>query len=265
MISVVIPFYNRAGTIVDSVESVLLQSLKPSEVILVDDGSTDGGPELVLEKFGSSVRILSTGGRKGACYARNLGLKSAKFDLVAFQDSDDIWFHNKLKKQIDLIESTDSDICFSSFIRSCIGGKSQICPLSEDIMFSVSEDGVVDALKAVKVAYRKNHLSTQTLLLRKSRVNIMFDESLPRFQDWDFYLSCIFSGLKICYLNEPTALVRVQGDSITNNIEAGITARNLIKSKYYKGFLGVSDRMRFEFDLFLRRLYFFYDCLKKRI
>lgn len=263
MISVVIPFYNRADTIVDSVESVLMQSFKPNEIILVDDGSTDGGRELVSKKFGDSIRILSTGGRRGACYARNLGLKSAKFDFVAFQDSDDIWFRDKLEKQMDLLHSTGSDMCFSSFVKES-SGKRVICPRSNDVMPSVGEGSVIDNQKAIKSAYRRNHLSTQTLVLRKSRVDVLFDEQLPRFQDWDFYLSCLYKGLRICYLNQPTALVRVQEDSITKNFEAGIEARKIIRRKYCGKVPGVKEKIFFDFDILLRRYFWAYVNFKKR-
>ena len=88
-ISVVIPTYNRAALIGETLDAVLAQTVPPDEVIVVDDGSTDG-TAAALARFGASVRYLPIP-NSGDMVARNTGLRAASGGLVAFCDSDDVW------------------------------------------------------------------------------------------------------------------------------------------------------------------------------
>jgi Glycosyl transferase family 2 len=88
-ISVVIPTYNRAGLIGETLDAVFAQTLAPDEIIVVDDGSTDDTPS-VLASYGNRMRPVRIA-NSGDLVARNTGLKAAHGDLVAFCDSDDLW------------------------------------------------------------------------------------------------------------------------------------------------------------------------------
>jgi glycosyltransferase involved in cell wall biosynthesis len=89
-ISVVIPLYNKAQYIARALKSVLKQSLVPFEIIVVDDGSTDGGGNLVMELGEPRIRLISQE-NQGVSSARNRGINEAQGDLIAFLDADDIW------------------------------------------------------------------------------------------------------------------------------------------------------------------------------
>ena len=101
-VSVIIPTFNRKDFIVEAIESVLKQSVKPYEVIVVDDGSQDGTGDLIKKKFADIVYIYQE--NKGVSAARNRGIKEAKGDYIALLDSDDLWKRDKLKKHIEFIE-----------------------------------------------------------------------------------------------------------------------------------------------------------------
>lgn len=94
-ISVVIPTYNRANTILDAVSSVLAQSRAADEVIVIDDGSTDETTSL-LEPFASEIRLF-TQSNAGVAAARNRGILESKSEWVTFLDSDDVWFADRLE------------------------------------------------------------------------------------------------------------------------------------------------------------------------
>ena len=98
-VSVVIPTFNRGHTLNRAIDSVLGQTLLPSEIIVIDDGSTDGTEELISKEY-SSVSYIKTDNR-GVSAARNLGMKAAKSDWFAFLDSDDQWLPHKLEKQFE--------------------------------------------------------------------------------------------------------------------------------------------------------------------
>jgi glycosyltransferase involved in cell wall biosynthesis len=96
MFSVIIPLYNKSQYILRAIDSVFCQSYGEYEVIVVNDGSTDGGEKRVMEKFGDRV-ILFHQKNQGVSSARNNGIKKAQFDRIAFLDADDYWHPDYLK------------------------------------------------------------------------------------------------------------------------------------------------------------------------
>ncbi len=108
--SVIIPTYNRAGQVTVAVQSVLAQSEPPDEVIVVDDGSTDGTAE-ALAPFMERIRYVRKA-NGGASSARNLGVILAKGEWIAFLDSDDTWHPEKLAKQHACAARTAAKVCF---------------------------------------------------------------------------------------------------------------------------------------------------------
>lgn len=104
LVSVIIPTYNRERTIERAVESVLAQTWKSIELIVVDDGSVDRSVE-VLAKYGDRIRVIRQK-NQGPSAARNTGIKAAKGEIIAFLDSDDSWLPDKIERQAKLMERT---------------------------------------------------------------------------------------------------------------------------------------------------------------
>ena len=102
-ISIIIPTYNRAKFLLEAVNSVFNQTVKPFEIIVIDDGSNDNTKE-VLENL--DVKYIYQKNR-GVSSARNRGVKEAKGDWICFLDSDDIWLEDKLKEQILFHQNSD--------------------------------------------------------------------------------------------------------------------------------------------------------------
>jgi glycosyltransferase involved in cell wall biosynthesis len=101
LVSVILPVFNRAGSVVRAVESVLAQRRSDLELLIVDDGSSDGTPG-VIERYRGRATILRQA-NAGAYAARNLALGHARGELVAFIDSDDAWLPDKLERQLALM------------------------------------------------------------------------------------------------------------------------------------------------------------------
>jgi glycosyltransferase involved in cell wall biosynthesis len=113
-ISVIIPTYNRAHLIKHTLDSILVQSYAPSEIIVVDDGSTDD-TEAVLASYAPRVRYLRVR-NSGPCSARNRGVAATRAPWLAFCDSDDLWHPDKLRSQVELCSSArDVQYCFTNF------------------------------------------------------------------------------------------------------------------------------------------------------
>jgi glycosyltransferase involved in cell wall biosynthesis len=102
-VSTIIPVYNSAATITRAVDSALAQNCEDQEIIVVDDGSTDG-TRAILESYGRKIVAVSQPNR-GRAAARNLGLAVAKGDYVAFLDADDEWLAHKLARQVSVLDS----------------------------------------------------------------------------------------------------------------------------------------------------------------
>jgi glycosyltransferase involved in cell wall biosynthesis len=186
-ISVVIPVYNRADVIGRAVDSALNQTVKPEEVIVVDDGSTDNLTG-ILRKYGDRVQYISQD-NKGPSAARNRGIKAAGGDYIAFLDSDDAWLPDKLEKQIRFIQSekvsfviTDSEGFErtpqqqTTFQKSIFGEN-----LMRDSVF------VRDCFEML-VEQNFIHLSTVLVEKRSLEKSGMFDETMRIAEDTDLWL-----------------------------------------------------------------------------
>lgn len=109
LVSVIIPTYNRSKTVGRSITSVLLQTYRPVEIVVVDDGSTDE-TQAVLDCFGESIRVIRQA-NAGPSAARNRGVTESSGEIVAFLDSDDVWLPEKLASQICVLEQGGREIC----------------------------------------------------------------------------------------------------------------------------------------------------------
>ena len=110
-VSVIIPTYNRAGWVTEAVASVLAQTCRDFELLVVDDGSTDGTME-ALAPFRGKLCYLRTWRNRGVAAARNLGAAAARGRWLAFLDSDDLWRPEKLARQLAYLEAhPDLEIC----------------------------------------------------------------------------------------------------------------------------------------------------------
>lgn len=112
-ISVIIPTYNRADFIIDTINSVLNQTYQPKEIIVVDDGSTDDTQNILSKLFKTNpiVKYIKQS-NKGVSNARNVGIKNSSYEWIAFLDSDDIWCESKLEIQSTL-HKKNKNILFS--------------------------------------------------------------------------------------------------------------------------------------------------------
>lgn len=103
-LSVVIPTWNRAQMVCEAIESALGQRPSRVEVIVVDDGSTDNTASEVVRRFGSNIRLIRKTHRGGTGAARNIGIRHATGELLAFLDSDDLWLPGKLEAELNVFE-----------------------------------------------------------------------------------------------------------------------------------------------------------------
>ena len=220
-LSVIIPCFNRAHTIRQAALSVLEQreAVDNLEVIVVDDGSTD---DSLFMLNGMNIRVIETGGRRGACFARNLGVSESKYDWISFNDSDDIWLPSRMKLVRAMLEREGSDWFVHRFVRLYPSGKIVARP-----HISGSQSSLMSKI------LRKNFASTQCMTVRKEVFEGIggFDVTLPRFQDWDFAIR-LLSSCKVSYSNAILTACFEQEDSISKQYNSGLYSRKILLEKY---------------------------------
>ena len=222
MISVILPAYNREGTILRAVQSVLGQTYSDIELIVVDDGSTDGTGDIVTSIQDPRMKLLRTVTNQGACAARNLGVAAARGDWVAFQDSDDAWYPGKLERQLQAASTWGADVVFSAMRLVQENGK----PAGV-----VPEPSFPPGICTYEKFLERSRASTQTIMGRRDCfLSEPFDEAMPRMQDWDIILR-LARRYKICYAGEVLVDTYLQSDSLTMQTEKGLEAYRRIYAK----------------------------------
>ena len=256
-ISVVTPTYNRARFLPEAVASVLAQTYADLELIIVDDGSVDETRE-VLEPFWADGRVrYFYQENRGQSHARNLALKQAKGDFIAFLDSDDLWSPDKLEKQLAvLLEKPEVDI---------VHGDEAI----------IDENGVVISRENMrrysgKITQRllaDNSVSITTALVRRRCFDEMggFDTSVGVADDYELWLR--FSA-RYCFHYEPgiVASYRVMADQISSDKRRRFAANERIIQKFlarYGDVLSPSER-RWGLARFFCRKARYFACIGQR-
>ena len=228
-VSVIIPSYNREHLVGRAIKSVLDQTYQDFELIVIDDASTDNTEEVVKSFNDERIKYLKHDENKGGAAARNTGIKVARGEYIAFQDSDDEWLPVKLEKQMKVFEAASPEVgvVYTGFWR--IESNKKIYIPSEKV---ARKEGNIHA-----ELLRGNFVDTPTAVVKKdcfAKVGI-FDERLPRRQDWElfiriskcFYFKCIDEPLLISYYTP---------DSICTNQSSLIKALELILEIHYEDF-----------------------------
>ena len=208
MVSVIIPLYNREGLVLETINSVKSQTYQEWEIIIVDDGSTDRGPEIVEELASGDERIQfikRQGEQKGASVCRNIGIRASKGDYLIFLDSDDIlapWCIEQRMSSINENNEYDCVIapgCFfeeSPLDATFLWNKLVVSDCSDLVRF-LNGDPV---WQTAGVIWRKNYLLNNQL---------SFFEDAKSSQDWEFHLHALLNNGKTLKLdNIPDYFVR---------------------------------------------------------
>lgn len=220
LVSVVIPTFNREKLIERSVRSVLNQTYKQLEVIVVDDASADHTEDVIQKIEDTRIRYIRLKENSGANYARNVGVKTAKGRYVAFNDSDDEWLPTKLAKQMKLMRQSESEnvgcvYCLMTryFHEIPTFEEPQVIPDLERI----GENAIGDLFHFMQSCM---FISTQMLLLKKEVIEKAgyFNEDLRCLQDWEFLLR-VAQKCKFTLIQESLVNDYVQKDRITTNVK----------------------------------------------
>lgn len=207
-ISVVIPAYNSSKFIAQTLQSVLGQTFPATEILVIDDGSTDD-TATIAERFGPPVRVIRRPNARQAA-SRNFGVAEATGEWVAFVDADDIWEPNKLERQMGELEvHPDADVCYTARTEMLqIGhearlGKRLPAPTPQELRECLLE---------------KTGFLPSTVMIRRSVFLKMkgFDTRFTIVEDWDFWLRLLHAGVKFVGCEEALVRYRIHPASVSH-------------------------------------------------
>ena len=199
-VSVIIPTYNRESFISETIESVLSQTYKDFEIIVIDDGSTDSTIR-TLEKFGSKIKLMIQKNSERAV-SRNNGVKNSTGEYIAFLDSDDVWEKYKLEKQVEILENKkDIILVYGQCLR--INEKSKKIKNANRQLKGFS-GSVFEKLLL------RNFISSPTPMIRREYFEKIsgFESKYIPYEDWELWLRCSLLG-KFYFLTRPVAYYRI--------------------------------------------------------
>lgn len=236
-VSVIIPTYNRASTLLRAVESVLQQTYSNIEVIVVDDGSTDNTSEIILSIQDDRVRYIKMEQNQGVSAARNLGVEYAEGKIIAFQDSDDVWKSDKLEKQMNyLAMNPNFSLVYCAFYKHL---KHHIYIVPNDLRIEGDLEGDIFPWLLMR-----NSIGTPVILMYKECfVDIGgFDTALSSLEDWDLMIR-FAEKYMIGFVNEPLMDSYYSEGGISSGVGAFYESRCKMLAKYRKHFLnyGIFD------------------------
>lgn len=242
MVSIIIPTYNREKEITRAISSILRQTYSKYEIIIVDDGSTDSTQQVIGKIEDSRIRYIKLDQNQGVAHARNVGIQEAKYDYIAFLDSDDEWLEQKLELQMCRMLEASKKVGFVYCRMSGItrdGSSRFVCPLvkyGEDIL-----DG--NMFQSLLI---RNVIGTPTMLVRRECLEQSggFKESLMCLEDWELILR-IAKNYEIEFVDEILVEVHKTMNSVSTNIAGYLITRCYIVSLYRKEFIemGVLERI----------------------
>ncbi|WBL41301.1 glycosyltransferase family A protein [Algoriphagus halophytocola] len=192
MFSVIIPLFNKAPYIQRAIDSVLNQSLQDFEIIVVNDGSTDGGEELVKDNYGDQV-ILFNQTNQGVSAARNRGIAQSKFDFIAFLDADDYWHPEYLFWMNHVLEE---------FPNAGLLGSSYA---NEQLPDKILEPTILEITDYFKTAVENTLFTSSSTIIHRDFFTdkVGFKSNLTKGEDIDLWLRAFDWTKKAYYVQAP--------------------------------------------------------------
>lgn len=205
LVTVFIPVFNAFEYIEETLNSVINQSYKNLEILIINDGSTDGTLELISSIKDSRIRIIDNVVNRGLPFTRNLGLTESKGEYIAFLDADDIVEKKRISKQVLFLnENKNVDLVFSNM--GLVGKK------------KVSSRRVMDDLQIKYKLLFRNIIGNSSVMVRKESITqykIVYNNKYFVAQDYRFWIDCI-PNLNFGYIPETLVYYRKSDTNITS-------------------------------------------------
>ncbi|EPP1664197.1 glycosyltransferase family 2 protein [Proteus mirabilis] len=201
LISIIMPAFNAEKTIKESIESILNQTITDFRIYIIDDNSTDKTSEIVYSFNDERIIYFYNDSNQGVSKARNIGIKECRGKYIAFLDSDDLWFPNKLEKQLELLDNGWNVVC-SNYITFTENNSSNKRLAPEVISYE-------------KMLY-SNFIGNLTGIYNSDMLGKFYQKEKGH-EDYIMWLEIIKVAGKAHCIQEPLAKYRVSEKSLSGN------------------------------------------------
>ncbi|OGU58043.1 MAG: hypothetical protein A2V66_15780 [Ignavibacteria bacterium RBG_13_36_8] len=209
LVSIIIPTYNRADIIKDTINSVLKQTYQNFEILVIDDGSTDNTKDVLNSIQDPRIFYFWQKNSGLPAKSRNLGISKARGDYIAFCDDDDIWLPQKLEKQLEAFDKYPDILAVST----------------NRITFPDSTDGTLKIKKDIRINLKRNLKSSMifnsSVIIKKSVIQAIGyldeNENLKASEDWDYWIRFLhYKDKSILLLKKILLMYRIDKKSISS-------------------------------------------------
>lgn len=242
LVSIIIPFFNRIEYLEKALYSAINQTYKNKEIILVNDASTQCVEKIKkIKESNKNIHLINNKKNFGVSYSRNIGIKFAKGEYIAFLDSDDEWISNKIEYQMKYIQENNIDFLYGSYLKRYL-------PSNKLIKINVPK-----SYKMPLMAF-KCKIATPTVIFKKEILrNIKFDPKIKFAEDIIFW-SKISKNTPLRGLNIPLTIVNVSSYSSSQNIANQIEGYlNINKELFRKhSLISILHYLYFNFKLLIK-------------
>ena len=232
MITLIIPLYNAARFIAETLQSVQAQTYTDWECLVIDDGSTDNGAEIVLRMAQTDTRIRYVyQSNAGPSAARNHGLRLAKGDYIQFLDADDWFPPQRFERMLSAYMQTSEKVILYSGL--CLGAEDDI---HHHMPYSARTNvGDIDFKRMYGGFGREFSFIPGAILFPSAYLkNVQWNEAMRASEDWDYYLQLTQQGYTFRNLPEELFVYRLVGGGLSHNYEAVARANYMLLQRYYQ-------------------------------
>lgn len=232
LISIIIPTHNRSNLLKNAIKSVVNQTYKDIEIIVIDDASTCNN-KLVIDSFKVPIIYHRFESNQGGNICRNKGVELASGNYIAFLDDDDTWDENKLQKQYKAMSENNIDLCYTG--KNIITVDENLNELNRRYSYA---SPIFENLK--KSIMQKNFIgTTSSIMVKKDKFLEVggFDINMPALQDYELYIRLIHADLKVTGIDEGLVdyFIYKKNDAVSKSLKKKMNAiSQIMKNNYEK-------------------------------
>jgi len=230
LVSIVIPTHKRPELLKKAIESALNQTYGQTEIIVVDDNSSDSTEQVVKDFNKENVRYFRNEISLGGAGTRNVGIENSQGEFIAFLDDDDIWYPDKIELQVQKVKENDNNV---------------LCTCGLQVVYVAENLKYFNFPKLYDITFKKMLLNnrvgiTSTVMVRRSALDEsgFFDTALPAREEYELWIRLSRAG-NFTSVDKPLLdyYIHPSRHQISASIDKFVTANKLIQKKYESEFL----------------------------
>ncbi|PXV64127.1 glycosyl transferase family 2 [Dysgonomonas alginatilytica] len=227
-VSVLMPAYNAAEYIGEAIDSILEQTFKNFEFLIIDDGSTDSTADIIEQFNDTRIKLIRNEGNKGLIYSLNYGLDIAQGKYIARMDADDIAFNTRLEKQVEFLENNpDISILGTAFVFMGTSYEIHHPNYNDEIRIKLLDDVV---------------FAHPTVMMRRDVINlnnIRYNADYTYIEDYRFWVEAAIKNVKMANLEEVLLQYRQHPNQVTSQrAQEQLETKQRIKLEYLSHYFG---------------------------